>query len=172
MGLTRDGISPEVLRQQLQLANTRIQVLVAQLDALKAESIKSDPADLNLLERVAWALRDASDASTALQSMVMDPTGFHAVHLHDRGLPGGATKRARYQRGKLERAIENALDAWEQVKENDFFAVSKNQPPRVRCRTRSCPREGRRVPAWEFDGTPNEFCSKCGHRYPPPEEAA
>ena len=172
MTLMKDGASPQVLRLQLEKANNRVEVAGAQLAALGAKRIKADHADLNLLERIAFALAQAQEACQAIQSVPFDPAGHHTPHPNDRAMPGAATKRVRYQRAKLERALEAALDSWEQVKENDFFAPSKNKAPSVRCRTRNCPRENHRKPAWEFDGTPNEFCSKCGNKYPPPEEAA
>ena len=167
-----DGVSPEVLRFQLMKANQRIEVAAAQLAALKARDVKSDPADLDLLERVAFALLQAQQACQAIQSVPFDPGGHHTPHPNDRAIPGSATRRARYQRDKLERALEDALDQWDQVRENDFMAPSKNRAPKVRCRRRDCSRYDLRTAAWDFRGVANEFCSGCGERLPVPEEAA
>lgn len=170
--ITKDGVSPEVLRQQLMNANTRLEVVSAQCAALGAKQIKSDVADLDILERIAFALRQANEACRAVQSVPFDPAGHHTPHPNDRAIPGSATRRARYQRDKLERHLEAALDSWEQAKENDFASPSKGSVPKVRCRRRDCGRYDRRVPAWGHDGSANEFCAGCGERLPAPEEAA
>lgn len=172
MSLLRDGTSPEVLRKQLMGANQRIEVLTAQLHALGATKAKQDPADLNLLERIAWALASAAEASRAVQSVPFDPTGHHTPHPNDRAIPGSSTRAARYQKQKLESALSDALEAWEQARENDFVAPSKARVPKSRCRRRDCPKTGVRVPAWDLNGKPNEYCAGCGDRLPAPEEAA
>jgi hypothetical protein len=173
MTVTRsDGVSAEVLRQQLMNANTRLEVVSAQCAALGAKTIKSDVADLDILERVALALRQAAEACRAVQSVPFDPAGHHTPHPNDRAMPGSATRRARYQRDRLERHLEDALDSWEQAKENDFATPSRAKVPKVRCRRRDCSKYDRRVPAWDVNGKGNEFCSGCGERLPAPEEAA
>lgn len=169
--LRSDGVSAEVLRTQLMKANTRIEVLGAQLAALRAKTIKEDPADLTLLERVAWALASAAEAARAVQSVPFDPAGHHTPHPNDRAIPGSATRAARYQKDKLERGIEQALNAWETARENDFRPKRK-KVPMVRCRVRGCPKADRWVYAWDDrDGKANEFCSGCGSRLPTPEES-
>ena len=179
MTLMKDGPSAATLHRQLMNANQRLEVIGAQLAALKAKHIKDDPADLNLLERVAWALAAASQASRAIQSVPFDPTGHHTPHPNDRAIPGAATRRARYQREKLERHLEDALDQWEMAKDNDFMSPSKRRAPRVTCVNKILEQPdgppslcGRRYPAWDPAGRPNEFCTGCGARLPVPVEAA
>ena len=169
-----DGVSPEVLRQQLMNANTRLEVVSAQCAAFGAKTIKSDVADLDILERVALALRQAAEACRAVQSVPFDPAGHHTPHPNDRAMPGSATRRARYQRERLERHLEDALDSWEQAKENDFMSPSKRRAPRVTCITVSPDGDtcNRRYPAWDGSGRPNEFCTGCGARLPVAVEAA
>lgn len=167
-----DGVSAEVLRQQLMNTNSRLEVVSAQCAALGAKTIKDDVADLDILERVAFAFRQAVEACRAVQSVPFDPAGHHTPHPNDRAIPGSATRRARYQRDRLERHLEDALDGWEQARENDFMPVSKAKAPRVRCRKRACPKHDKWVPAWDPSGIGNEFCAGCGDRLPAPEEAA
>ena len=167
-----DGVSAEVLRQQLMNTNSRLEVVSAQCAALGAKTIKSDVADLDILERVAFALGQAVEACRAVQSVPFDPAGHHTPHPNDRAQPGSATRRARYQRDRLEDALERALTSWEDARENDFQTPSKAKVPKVRCRRRDCSRYDKRVPAWGHDGSANEFCAGCGDRLPAPEEAA
>lgn len=167
-----EGTSPEVLAEQLMKANKRVEVAKAQVIGLGAKQLKGLYGELDLVERVAFALNDAHEAAQAIQSVPLDPGGHHTPHPNDRAIPGSSTRRVRYQREKLERAIEDALDTWEQVKENDFITPPKNKAPRVRCRKRDCVKYDRRVPAWDFTGAANEFCAGCGDRLPKPEEAA
>lgn len=166
----REGVSPEVLRFQLMKANQRLGVLEAQLASYGGE-IKSDPSEMSLSERVAWAIRAATEAAVAVQSVPFDPSGHHTPHPNDRAIPGSATRRARYQRDKLVRAIEQALDHWESSRDGDFSPIRANVP-KVRCRRRDCAKYDKRVPAWDHNGVANEFCGGCGNRLPVPEEAA
>lgn len=164
-----DGASPEVLRRQLEKANQRVEVVAAQCAALGAKRIKADPADLNLLERIAWALFAADEASQALQSPPLDPTGHHTPHPNDRAMPGAATKAARRARWTLESDLERALVKFEGSKEADFHPTS-TRGPMVRCGNRDCDKRGKRVPAWDHQGT-NEYCGRCGVRLPAPADA-
>lgn len=168
-----DGVSPEVLRLQLMKANQRVEVAGAQLAALKAARIKDDPSQLNLLERVAWALCAAQAASQAVQSVAFDPTGHHIPHPNDRALPGSSTKRARKAWAKLERSLEMALDEWEEARERDFMGVKPGDQgyiPRVRCGKRGCSHYDVPVPAWDRRGRAKEFCTGCSERMPAPVE--
>lgn len=168
------GINPTALKKQIEDLRDRNEWLSAQIRALGGSPKKpDDPFDsLTVLERVAFTLARADETCSALQPVAFDPTGHHTPHPDDRAIVGSATRRARYQRDKLERHLENALDAWEEAKDNEFLTLSKHKTPKVRCRRRDCAKYDRRVPAWDVNGKGNEFCSGCGERLPAPEEAA
>lgn len=166
-----DGISPPVLADQLMKANKRLEVVSAQCAALGAKTIKADQAQMNLLERVAWTLRSASESCQALQSVPLDPAGHHTPHPDDRALPGSTTKMARRAWSKLERALDEALDEWEESRERDFVPLKsgdKGYIPKVRCSNRKCDRYDERVPAWNHRGRPAEYCTGCSERLPAP----
>lgn len=166
-----DAISAPVLADQLMKANKRLEVVSAQCAALGAKTIKSDQAHMNLLERIAWTLRSASEAAQALQSVPFDPAGHHTPHPDDRALPGSSTKQARRAWLKLERALDDALTDWEDARERDFIPLrsgDKGYIPKVRCGNRACPAYDERVPAWNHRGRAHEFCTACTHRLPPP----
>ena len=168
------GLSPESLRTQLSNLRDHAAVLTAQVRALggKPKNV-NDPFDsLSILERVARTLALADEACEALRSPPLDPGGHHTPHPHDRGLPGSATRAARYRRNKLVDSLELAVASWENAKQHDFHPPAQDRAPSVRCRRRDCARYGRRTPAWDVRGVPNEFCSGCGERLPVPEEAA
>ena len=165
-----DGVSAEVLRLQLMKANQRVEVAGAQLAALGAKRVKDDPADLNLLERIAWALISADEACKAVQSVPFDPAGHHTPHPNDRAIPGNSTAAARRARHVLETGFEQVLERWEASKAADFHPTS-TRGPSVRCGNRECGAYGKRIPAWDHRGT-NEFCSRCGRRLPAPPAGA
>lgn len=168
------GYNPSAVKTQMAALRDYNDWLCAQIRALGGSPKKpDDPFDsLSLLERVALTLARADETCSALQSVPFDPAGHHTPHPNDRAMPGSSSRRARYQREKLERHLEDALDAWEEAKDNDFVAPSKARVPKVRCRRRDCSKYDRRVPAWDVNGKGNEFCSGCGERLPAPEEAA
>lgn len=168
-----DGWSPQTLADQLMKANKRIEALGAQLVALKAGKLKDDHTDLNVLERVAYALMEAAQASAAQQSVPLDPAGHHTPHPNDRAEPGGATKRVRRAWLKLERALEDAVRDWEESKERDFLPLRPGEQgyiPRVRCGKRGCSHYDVPVPAWDRRGRANEFCTGCSQRLPAPTQ--
>ena len=166
-----EGVSPQILADQLMKANKRIEVLGAQLVSLKADKLKDDHTQLNVLERVAYALREASHAAVAQQSVPLDPAGHHTPHPNDRAEPGGATKRVRRARTKLENALDDAVRDWDEAKERDFLPVRPGEQgyvPRVRCGKRGCSHYDVPVPAWDRRGRAKEFCTGCSQRLPQP----
>ena len=168
--LKPEGPSAKVLYDQLMNKIKEIEVVRAQLVAMKAKRVKDDHAELNLLERVAYALMEAAQAAQAQQSVPLDPAGHHSPHPDDRAIPGSSTKAARRARYSLESGLEQVLDRWETSKAADFHPTS-TKGPSTRCRKRACPKYGKRVAAWDHRGT-NEFCTGCGDRLPAPEAAA
>ena len=168
------GMSPSVVLKQMKELRDRNDWLSAQVRALGGNPKQpEDPFDsLSILERVALTLALADQACQALHSVPLDPGGHHTPHPNDRGIPGSATRAARYRRNKLVDSLELAVASWENAKQHDFHPPAQDRAPSVRCRRRDCARYGRRTPAWDVRGVPNEFCSGCGERLPVPEEAA
>lgn len=167
-------MNPTVVKDLIGKLRDRNEWLAAQVRALGGNPKQpDDPFDsLTVLERVALTLAQADEACQALRSVPLDPGGHHTPHPNDRGMPGSATRAARYRRDKLVASLELAVDSWENAKQHDFHPPAQGQAPKVRCRRRDCVRYGRRVAAWDVRGVPNEFCSGCGERLPAPEEAA
>lgn len=164
--------TPKTLATQLQKANAHVSKLAAQVRALGGEPIGFDsPFDaLSLLEQVALTFAEAAEAAQAAQSIPLDPTGHHIPHPNDRAAPGGSTARVRRAIRRMENAIQEALNEFDEKKERNFLSLKpgeKGYVPRVRCGTRGCKRYDEKVPAWDSKGA-NEFCRSCGARFSSP----
>ena len=173
MTATREGLSAEALRRQAMNANAENEVLRSQVDALRSfikVRLNSDEEQLALLERVAYALRSAREASRAIQSVPLDPTGHHTPHPNDRGVVGAPTRAARYQAQKLEKGLLRVVDSWHSARDNGFRSTRTHRPM-TRCRNEGhCWKANRWVEAWDERGGASEFCNGCGHRLPPPDD--
>ena len=161
-------------RQQLQKALDRNAILEAQVRARGGKPKSADASfdSLSLPEMVAHALAIGHEASKPLQSVTIDPTGYHYLHPTDRAIPGSYTSAPRRHLRKLERAIEDALARFDDAKEHDWHPPVKARPQRSRCGKRDCSWYGIWVDLWDDRGRAAEFCRGCANLLPVPQQEA